>query len=668
MSHKQNSLGETLRRIAPHYAESSVAVGSARTIERRGERIGNAEAKLGAFITRLENLDDVTKERALDLMLKEHIVQSDEIPDAYWKQQEQLARDNGQGDITLDEYQKQQLTEQLQGAQETSLRGWTDYLEQTGEQYPMWFKIYAFENMTKLGIFDKSKGAYRKRSNGTVAPYPPLNPAALAKTYGVIKKVHQDNEMLDDDDEYKLVKGANFNKVYSRYLLEANTMIETPKNPEDVHGEWRVYTKDDIDGITQAAQGTPWCIAGEDMARDYTQDGGEFHLFHLQDQETGGYSSTASASIRMSGGEVAEISGLKGGSNQYLEDALVPEVMDKVRTLPGGEEYVLAFEDKQRLIAMDRKWRAEPREDFSAEELRFLYEVDRPIHFFDTYMRDPRPEEFMSAREDHMKILVDKYGHNVEIMLSDSAAEFDQEKIDAFLTDLAVDKHLLMGKLSSRTIIHNATGFLAAGIPAGELLDAVNESSIGKGIAQLVGAGVSIDLIVSRLSNRNRAMFLPALQQSGATIDIEELLADEEGVFGGRRNPRRSRPRRGDDEVVRGLIEAGVDSKRLKDYVRLTPENAVFLLDHGMDVDFVQKNLLVNERTASAVANYYDTLMARGIDIDVRAVLKSMVQGERKKHLGFFMQHGFSESEVVPPVVQNDDFADWERDLLEPIR
>lgn len=99
----------------------------------------------------------------------------------------------------------------------------------------------------------------------------------------------------------------------------------------------------------------------------------------------------ACASVRLDVyGQVAEISGLNDG--QALEDSLIPQVEEKVRSLPGGERFLKAFADKKQLIALDRKMQSG--EDLTTAELEFLYETDRPIDTLDTYNGyDPRVYE-----------------------------------------------------------------------------------------------------------------------------------------------------------------------------------------------------------------------------------------------------------------------------------
>ena len=246
----------------------------------------------------------------------------------------------------------------------------------------------------------------------------------LGKTYDAIADFYSLNQAdfadqpvdseasKDRDAELEaLVRSGNFNKLYSKFLLEKRVILKTPERAEDVHGAWREYFPGDEEALAKAADGTPWCVASPAVGKNYLETGrygeGGYHngyntaeaknkakfiLFHLQDPETGMLAENACASIRLdTDGRVAEISGLDDG--QALEDALVPEVEAKVRTLPGGEKFLEAFADKQHLIAMDRKMQA-GEYDFSQEDLEFIFEQKRKIANLDTYsFKDPRINE-----------------------------------------------------------------------------------------------------------------------------------------------------------------------------------------------------------------------------------------------------------------------------------
>ena len=397
--------------------------------KRAGEKfIGSgSERRNSAYLSRIEDMVDRRgtrmEKRLLELSAARLVTQPENIPDSYWATQEQILRDNGQA-RELSNREKEILTEDIQRQQRESLKPWVDYLSHEDCPFPTWFKVYAFDGMSRMATFDKEKRIFRKRDASTVAPFPHLDAAVLGKTYDAIADFYNlkqadfadqptNSEASQDRDAEleALVRSSNFNKLYSKFLLEKRVILKTPERAEDVHGAWREYLPGDEEALAKAADGTPWCVASPAVGKNYLETGrygeGGYHngyntaeaenkakfiLFHLQDPETGMLAENACASIRLdTDGRVAEISGLDDG--QALEDALVPEVEAKVRTLPGGEKFLEAFADKQHLIAMDHKMQA-GEYDFSQEDLEFIFEQKRKIANLDTYsVKDPRINE-----------------------------------------------------------------------------------------------------------------------------------------------------------------------------------------------------------------------------------------------------------------------------------
>ena len=393
-------------------------------MRQRGEKLhgSNADRRNEAYLMRLYDRVDERGTQAERALLRvssgKLIVRSEDIPASYWATQEQIRRDNGQvGELS--DRDKEILTADIQRQQRESLQAWTSYLGHEDCPYPTWFKVYAFDGMSRMATFDSDRKQFRKRDKGTVAPFPHLDAAVLGKTYDAIADFYDlkqedftDQEEGSEASETRdlqleaLIKSGNFNKLYSKFLLEKRVILKTPERSEDIHGAWKEYLPGDEEALANAADGTPWCIASPIVGRGYLKTGGyngnnvahnednkaKFILFHLQDPETGRLAENACASIRLgTDGQVAEISGLNEG--QALEDALVPEVEAKVKTLPGGEKYLRAFADKQHLIAMDRKMQA-GEYDFTQEDLDFIFEQDRKIETLDTYnASDPRVRE-----------------------------------------------------------------------------------------------------------------------------------------------------------------------------------------------------------------------------------------------------------------------------------
>ena len=378
-----------------------------------------------AYISRLENIinryGNNLEKKLWEASSKNLLVQAADIPESYWKTQEQLLRDNGTP-MEIDENDKDYLVDQLQKQQKESLDYWSNYLSDKNCPYPMWFKLYAWDGMSKMGVFDKSKGEYAKRDKSSVAPYPHLNQGILGKVYDVIathygidteKDLSNEDSTLEQNSVLEtLIQNGSFNKLYSYFLIHTKNILETPEKTEDIHGEWVEYGLGDEEAIARAADGTPWCVASPAVGRHYLTYGtygdddeeydeyddnyndkdnkAKFIFFHLIDEETGQLADSACASIRLDpDGNVAEISGLNDG--QALEDALVPIVEEKVKTLPGGESFLQAFADKKKLIDIDHRIQA-GKTDFSEEDFNFIF--NHEITTLDTYNnQDPRIAE-----------------------------------------------------------------------------------------------------------------------------------------------------------------------------------------------------------------------------------------------------------------------------------
>ncbi len=325
----------------------------------RGETLSgkNGERRNLAYLTRLERMIDrygTELERKLwDASVEKLIIAPEDIEEDYWKTQEQILRDEGRGRTISDE-EKAVYAREVQRQQRESLHDWANYLGDEDAPYPLWFKVYAWDGMSKMGVFDKEKGEFKKRNKHTVAPYPRLNEAVLAKVYEAVVDFYKYKNTKDktagktDAEERDkrldaLVQSGNFNKIYSKFLLEQKVLPKTPERTEDVQGEWVEYLPGQEEELAIAAEGTPWCVVASTVGRDYLnygrhvaddgdagwdddyddeyyenddqwQNGAKFILFHLKDPETQVLADSACASIRLGcDGKVAEISGLNEG-------------------------------------------------------------------------------------------------------------------------------------------------------------------------------------------------------------------------------------------------------------------------------------------------------------------------------------------------------------------
>jgi len=412
----------------------------------------NNERRNFAYLSRLDRIvekyGDKAEQKLWAASAENLIMDYEDIPEAYWKQQEQILRDNGQGrELSRDE--KEYLTEDIINKQRESINTWANYLGDKNCPYPLWFKVYAFDGISKMSnTLNLDDADYNRRDNTTALSFPKLNAEILAKVYRQINDfygVDKENWLAQHSDDEKLVslvKSANFPKLYAKELVDTKVILKTPERTEDVHGDWFEYKLGDEEEIASLAEGTKWCVVDPNVAHnylvygqygnpeeddDYDQDyededwedddyedddyddddqaetyehddvevenpEAKFIIFRLEDPNSPGvFASNGSASIRLDpDGMVAEVSGLDEG--QAIEDALVPTVKKKTLSLPGGEKYLQKFDDKQTLIRLDKKMKKG--QDLTKEELSFLYELDRPIATLDTYnRRDPRIPE-----------------------------------------------------------------------------------------------------------------------------------------------------------------------------------------------------------------------------------------------------------------------------------
>ena len=546
----------------------------------------NNERRNYAYISRIENLvekyGNKLEKKLWDASANKMIIQSNDIPESYWRTQEQILRDNGQG-RELNSTEKEYLIEDIQKQQRESLRSWSDYLGDKNSPYPTWFKIYAWDGMSKMGVFDADKKRYTKRDKTSVAPYPKLNPAALAKVHGAISDFYgigdgaqryAENEERDAELD-ALVKSGNFNKLYSKMMLDTKTIVKTPERTEDIKGEWVEYLPGQEEVLAEAAEGTPWCVADPGTGRNYLEygnysgidddyddghdddydddyddydyddydddydyddyDGGhdddydddydyddnydnhenhaKFILFHLNNPETNNLANNACASIRLDpDGNVAEISGLKEG--QALEDPLVPIVEEKVKSLPGGEKFLEAFADKQELIKLDRKM--QNGEDLTKEELEFIWEVNRPIKTLDTYNgNDPRIRELRSKFD--IETCLEK-GLDVNDLVPKMDSIDLEINFDALLSRGA-DIDNLVSNVSSCFINDNFDMLLFRGADINNIVSCMYHGDIAKKLDTLINHGADINNIVSHMYGEDIAKNLDALINHGADIN-----------------------------------------------------------------------------------------------------------------------------------------------------
>ena len=584
----------------------------------------NNERRNFAYLSRLNNMvekhGDALERKLWEASAENVVMDYEDIPDAYWKQQEQILRDNGQG-RELSRREKEILAEDLIEKQRQSITSWTNYLGDKDCPYPLWFKVYAFDGISKMSnTLNLDEADYNRRDNTTALSFPKLNAEILAKVYRQINDfygVDKENWLSKHSDDEKLVslvKSANFPKLYAKELVDTKVILKTPERTEDVYGDWFEYKLGDEEEIASLAEGTRWCVVDPNVAHNYLVYGeyghsrskvadeesnskAKFIIFRLEDPNSPGvFASNGSASIRLGrDGKVAEVSGLNNG--QAVEDALVPIVKEKALSLPGGEGYLQKFEDKQALIRLDKKM--EKGEDLTKEELSFLYELDRPIATLDTYnSEDPRIPE-----------LKEKYD-----------LEYALEK--------GVDTNKLVPRLDYSDIKNYLGTLLEHGADINKITNRLTPTDIVQKLDFLLehGADININQLVSELSPSCICGYLDFLLEHGADININQLTSELDPVF--------------ICDYLGTLLEHGADINKITNRLKPTDifKNFDFLLKYGADINI---NQLVSKLRPLAIYERLDTFLEHGADVNIIInKLNKLDEDAIKKNIDLLRKYG----------------------------
>lgn len=354
--------------------------------------------------------DPESVERQIDA----HVIRAENVPESYFTLQQRIAREQGHGDVEITPDMKHQLIEAAQADQRGSLDKWVEYLGGDDGSYPDWFKRYTWDSVLKLGAYDKEKAKFDRRDEHTVAPYPELNREALAYAYDTIKKFHVLDEMPSDAKLKQVLKEGSFGRLYTHAINEV-----TPDDPElrsRIEGSWTQFrqtsdprTARRLSGSLQG-HGTGWCTAGESTAEAQLK-GGDFYVYYTRDED--GKDTVPRAAIRMQNGEVAELRGVL--ASQELEPVMADIASERLKDLPGGEEYIRRAADMKHLTAIDNLLSKAPNAELSVEDVAFLYELDHIIEGFG-YDDDPRVQELqLKAANAHTIELLEQLNPDAEI-------------------------------------------------------------------------------------------------------------------------------------------------------------------------------------------------------------------------------------------------------------
>lgn len=388
-------------------------------VKRKGEKVSYERSeRIEAYLDRLEDIvknpSGFGKEKGdrggFELLkykiLKKYVTKPGDIPESYWKLQEKIMRDRGQGgdwERATKEQKEELKKENSEGVladQRSSLEQWIDEFASGDLDYvPRHFKYWVFRNILGLQEYDKKKKEFPKRSKGTIKQFPDINHDALAYVIDAVdKKLSEKGIEFGHDiqpEEQEAFTRALEKEDFAKLYAWANELM----NPIPEHllpimeGEWRRYEQGaDHAMLVQSirGKGTGWCTAGEQTAKSQLQ-GGDFHVFYSLDDEK--KPTIPRIAIRMENDRIAEVRGIafKQNLDPYMTDVLAA----KLEEFPDKEQYLKKDADMKLLTEVERK--TQKNESLTRDELKFLYELNHPIEGFG-YQKDPRIRETRSVR------------------------------------------------------------------------------------------------------------------------------------------------------------------------------------------------------------------------------------------------------------------------------
>ncbi len=291
---------------------------------------------------------------------------------------------------------------------EKSLDNWISYLSDANEPYPVWFRYYVFRNILDLGDYDKDKGEFTKRSEGTIRLFPEIDRGALgyvediieaAKDPATLQRLRTAQETTGTPDEQIITKekATNFAKLsfakqYAEGIKQAGEI--TSEMREETGGKWIKYQKGtDATALWASLQnkGTAWCTKGLGTAEAQLR-GGDFYVYYTNDKQ--GKPAIPRIAIRMQEDSIGEVRGV-ADTDQNLEGNMAEIAKDKMKELPGSERYLKASADMKHLTIIEKKSKSD--QELTKDDLIFLYEIDSPIEGFG-YQKDPRIKELRDKR------------------------------------------------------------------------------------------------------------------------------------------------------------------------------------------------------------------------------------------------------------------------------
>ncbi len=376
-----------------------------RTEKRTGKRLSDRpEELIRNYLDRLGEISKLLPEAGISKkfsvvqrVLEKLLVRPGNIPAKAFESDLKLAEQYGRGRLKKTPEYIVAKSRNFIRDQKKSLVDWIDFLFSSNLTQPLWVKYWVFRSLSGMGAYDPRLGVFNERTESTYEAFPSLDKDAVAKIMEAvvlrdqIKRASPDfpshghcvgalKNLLNGDAEFeRLLEGCHFAKMYARLLGHNQCWIS--QAPANIEGEWVKYPQDsDPEILVKAIHGFPleWCTRNHAVAGNHLAMGDFWVYFTTRHDNDLRYPRLA---IRMNGSDrVEEARGTE--KNQIVDAHAMPVLEAKLKEFgENGDSFAKKYRHVRTLTAITEKHRSG--QSLSAEDLRFLYEVDETI---DTYL------------------------------------------------------------------------------------------------------------------------------------------------------------------------------------------------------------------------------------------------------------------------------------------
>lgn len=208
------------------------------------------------YFNRLEEVHNKvskTKSASAEKILKNfyydlYIIKPENIPESYFNNQIELARERGYGNITLTDKDKERMIKQVIDDQKRTLDKWIEYFlyDEESSYYEMWEKYWVFQGLQTLGKYDKETYKFSKRDKTTVYSFPPVEREYIFTTLKLMEDFLKDKKT--EEDIKNALEAGNFKLLYE-YVIK-QSMLRGEKQSSSTSGKWIKYEQGSDYNIT----------------------------------------------------------------------------------------------------------------------------------------------------------------------------------------------------------------------------------------------------------------------------------------------------------------------------------------------------------------------------------------------------------------------------------